>query len=150
MSTSTYKVNPVVMDDECTLASIPKKDSAIPYTPTHMRSDSISPVKVYAKPTDDFYYVPNEPEATDIFIPKESATKTVTEIAIEPMDTSIPQESATETAIEPMDTSIPDEPISDEETADNTCNESQFVEVNSANDYCDRPVYEEDSDRDCP
>ena len=139
MSTSTYIVKPVVKEDESTIVDAPKKDHAINYSPSHKRTDSISPVKDNVENTDSLCYIPNE-----------TGTQTIAETVTEPMDTSIPKETVTETTSKPMDTSIPDEPISDEETADNTCNESQFVEEKSANVYCDRPIYEYDSDRDCP
>ena len=122
MSTYTYNVNDVVKEDDPKIASAPKKDSAIPYTPSKNRK----PEHVSGEMND--YLEANHKRSNDVTdnvdgsIPKDTSTEPASEI----MDTSIPKETVTETITKPMDTSIPEEPISDEETTDNTCDETQF------------------------
>ena len=158
MSTSTYKLNPIVMDDECTLASIPRKDSASPYslstsqTIFDARNDipdanRISPVKDNAEIMDTSFAeksVTENNEPMDISIPDNSVSVTT-----ETMDTSIPEKAVIETISENIDTSISeksntentetmktstlDESGSEEETADNNCYENQFEEISPVN-----------------
>ena len=124
MSTYTYNVNDVVKEDDPKIASAPKKDSAIPYTPSKNRK----PDHVSGEMND--YLEANHKRSNDVTdnvdgsIPNDTSTEPASEI----MDTFIHTENdtVTESNTKPMDTSIPDEPYSDQETVDNTCDETQF------------------------